>query len=219
MIRLTVDICLAVFLLLVMSKQATGEKLHEWIGLVLTAAFLFHQILNIKWYRSLFSGKGKWTAFRILTAAADILLLISFVLSALSGMSMSVYSFPFMYGIIGNMLSRRLHLAFSHWCLILAAFHFGMHISAIENRYMKRERARSIFAVLFTCAAGIGVYAFLRNRIPSYIFFTAAFAIFEPGKPKVLVLLEYLSVFILCAFAGYISAVQSSASGRKDGTA
>ncbi|MDO5138530.1 MAG: hypothetical protein Q4D71_08765, partial [Oscillospiraceae bacterium] len=74
-IRLAVDICIAVFLLLLMSYQATGEKIHEWIGIGMTLSVILHQILNLSWYRALLSGKGKWTSYRKIVTATDILLL------------------------------------------------------------------------------------------------------------------------------------------------
>ena len=215
-IRMTVDICIAVFLLLLMSYQATGEKIHEWIGLGMAAMILIHQLLNLGWYKALVTGKGRRTSFRIAVTVTDLLLLLSLVLTAFSGMSMSVYAVPFLYGMASQMIVRRMHLAVSHWCLILAAIHFGFHVPAIENRYFKGEKARNVFAVSFTCAAGIGSYVFLKNRILSYIFFIAAFAVFELGKPRFLVFLEYALIFVLWSFIGYIIAQMLSVQGKKD---
>ena len=203
-IRLAVDICIAVFLLLLMSYQATGEKIHEWIGIGMTLSVILHQILNLSWYRALLSGKGKWTSYRKIVTATDILLLISTVLTAFSGMSMSVYAVPFLYGMTKLTLGRRMHLALSHWCFILAGIHLGLHLPAMETRYIKDEKTQRVASTVFTCFAGIGIYLFLRSRILSYIFLTAAFAYFEPGKPKAMVFIEYICIFVLWSFIGYM---------------
>ena len=84
--RRVIDICLTVLLLFLMAYQVTGEVLHEWIGVVMTALVIIHQILNRKWYGALF--KGKYNPYRILTMAVNILLLLSFVMTALAGMPM-----------------------------------------------------------------------------------------------------------------------------------
>ena len=48
MIRRIVDTAMTVLLLCLMAYQVTGEVLHEWIGIGMTALVIFHQILNRK---------------------------------------------------------------------------------------------------------------------------------------------------------------------------
>ena len=50
MIKRIVDVCMTVLLLCLMAYQVTGEVLHEWIGMGMTALVIIHQILNRKWY-------------------------------------------------------------------------------------------------------------------------------------------------------------------------
>jgi hypothetical protein len=40
-----------------MAYQVTGEVLHEWIGMGMTALVIIHQIFNRKWYGAIFKGK------------------------------------------------------------------------------------------------------------------------------------------------------------------
>ena len=80
-----IDICMTVSLLFLMAYQVTGEVLHEWMGMGMTALVIVHQILNRKWYSAVF--KGKYNPYRIMTTAVNILLLLSFAMTALSGMS------------------------------------------------------------------------------------------------------------------------------------
>jgi hypothetical protein len=96
MIRRIVDISMTVCLLFLMAYQVTGETLHEWIGIGMTVLVIVHQILNRKWYSAVF--KGKYNPYRMITTAVNILLLLSFALTALSGMSMSAHAVPFLYG-------------------------------------------------------------------------------------------------------------------------
>lgn len=212
---MTVDILLTVFLLLLMSYQATGEKIHEWVGIGMSVTFVLHQMLNLSWYKALLSGKGKWTAYRMVITVTDLLLLVSMILTAFSGMSMSAYAVPFLYGMAKLTLVRRMHLAFSHWTFVLAGFHLGLHLPGISSRYLKDERAEKSFAVIFVCLAALGLVQFIRSGILSYMFFIAAFAFFEPGKPAALVFLEYFFMFILWSFAGYTVTAKLTSKNRK----
>ena len=106
--------------------QVTGEEGHEWIGIVMTTLVIIHQILNRKWYGAIF--RGKYNAYRTAVTAVDILLLLSFVLTAFCGMSMSGYAVPFLYGMAKVSFVRRTHLTMSHWSFILMGLHLGLHI-------------------------------------------------------------------------------------------
>ena len=86
-LRLVVDACLTLLLLCLMAYQVTGEALHEWIGMGMTAVLILHHVLNARWYGALF--KGKYNAFRGISTVVNTLLLASIVLTALCGMSMS----------------------------------------------------------------------------------------------------------------------------------
>ena len=89
-IKRIVDIAMTVLLLCLMAYQVTGEMAHEWIGMGMTVLIIIHQILNRKWYGALF--KGKYRPYRILSTTLNILLLLSFLLTAFCGMSMSGYA-------------------------------------------------------------------------------------------------------------------------------
>ena len=74
-------------LLCLMAYQVTGEADHEFIGVGMTLLCIVHQILNRRWYGALL--KGKYRAFRILQTVINILLILSFAVTAFCGMSMS----------------------------------------------------------------------------------------------------------------------------------
>ena len=167
-------------LLVLMAYQVTGETVHEWTGIVMTVLVITHQVLNRRWYSAAF--KGGYSAYRILMTVVNVLLLLAFAITALSGMSMSAYAVPFLYGMAKLTFVRRMHLAFSHWTFVLAGFHLGLHIPAIYARYLKDSKAEKTFATVFTCLAAMGLVQFIRSGILSYMFFIAAFAFFEPGN-------------------------------------
>ena len=100
MIKRIIDAFMTALLLCLMAYQVTGEQAHEWIGMGMVVLVIIHQILNRKWYAALF--KGKYKGYRIVITVVNVLLLLSFALTAFCGMSMSGYAVPFLYGKAGH---------------------------------------------------------------------------------------------------------------------
>ena len=184
----TVDAAMTVLLLCLMAYQVTGEAAHEWIGMSMTALVIVHQILNRRWYGALF--KGKYNAYRILSTALSILLVACFAVTAFCGMSMSSYAVPFLYGMAPVSFVRRMHLSMSHWAFVLMGLHLGMHIPMMTAGLKWKDGTRTILTCLFTFAGGIGLYLFLRNGMPDYLFFRVPFAFLDYDKAGWRVFLE-----------------------------
>ena len=204
-IKRIVDIAMTVLLLCLMAYQVTGEMAHEWIGMGMTVLIIIHQILNRKWYGALF--KGKYRPYRILSTTLNILLLLSFLLTAFCGMSMSGYAVPFLYGMAPVSFVRRTHLSMSHWSFVLMGLHLGMHIPMMTAGLKWKGRTKTILAGLFTCIGGIGLYLFLRNGMPDYLFFRVPFAFLDYEKAGWLVFLENLLMLSFCALIGNLAAI------------
>ncbi len=211
----TVDICMTVLLLCLMAYQVTGETLHEWGGIAMTVLLIVHHILNIKWYRSLF--KGKYNAYRIVTTAANTLLLASILLTALCGMAMSAHAVPFLYGMFPISFARRFHLAMSFWSFLLMGVHLGLHIPAMTAGLKKSGKVKTAIAAVFALIAGAGFWLFMKNGIPNYLFFRTPFAFFDYEKAAILVFLENLAILIAFAFIGAATASLIKAVNRKKG--
>lgn len=195
MTRRIADAAMTVLLLLLMAYQVTEEVLHEWIGLSMTVLVIFHQLLNRKWYGALF--KGRYNAYRVLTAAVNILLLCSFALTAFCGMSMSSHAVPFLYGMAPLSFVRRMHLSMSHWAFVLMGLHLGLHIPAMTAGLKLKDRTRALLTCIFTCIGGIGLWLFLRSGMLNYLFFRVPFAFLDYEKAGWLVFLENLLMLSL----------------------
>lgn len=195
-----IDICMTVSLLFLMAYQVTGEVLHEWMGMGMTALVIVHQILNRKWYSAVF--KGKYNPYRIMTTAVNILLLLSFAMTALSGMFMSGHAVPFMYGMVPASLARKMHLAMSHWSFVLMGLHIGLHIPVMTAKMKIEGKTKTAVTAVFCCIAGFGLFLFLHNGWADYMFFRAAFAFLDYEKAGVLVFLENMLMLIFWAFIG-----------------
>jgi len=104
-IRRIVDTAMTVLLLFLMAYQVTGEAAHEWLGMAMTALVIVHQILNRKWYGSLF--KGRYNPYRTVTTLLNVLLLISFLLTAFSGMSTTTTTTTIVTTMTSNILTTK----------------------------------------------------------------------------------------------------------------
>ncbi len=199
-IKRIVDVALTVLLLLLMAYQVTGEMAHEWIGMSMTVVVIIHQILNRKWYGAIFGGK--YTPYRRITTILNILLFASFALTAFCGMSMSSYAVPFLYGMAPVFFVRRMHLSMSHWSFVLMGLHLGMHIPVMTAGLKLKGWTKAILVCIFTCVSGIGLWLFLKNGMPNYLFFRVPFAFLDYDKAGWLVFLENLLMLLFWAFVG-----------------
>lgn len=85
-IKVIIDLLMTILLLLLMAFQITGQEFHEWFGAGMLALFLAHNILNFKWYKSLF--KGKYSIVRVLRVTVNFTILFSILCLAYSGTEM-----------------------------------------------------------------------------------------------------------------------------------
>ena len=213
-IRLAVDISMTVLLLCLMAYQVTGEAFHEWLGISMTVVLIVHNILNRKWYSSLF--KGRYTAYRVVSTIVNTLLLASIALTAVCGMAMSSHAVPFMYGLLPIAFARQFHLAMSFWSFILMGYHLGLHLPAMTAKIKPSKTAKIVLNLVFLCVAGTGLCFFLRNGIPGYIFFRTPFAMFDYDKAGIIVFLENVAVLFFFAYAGANTVRFIKAAGAKE---
>ena len=195
-----VDGCMTVLLLCLMAYQVTGEALHEWFGIGMTVLLIVHHILNRKWYAVLF--RGKYNAYRTVSTAVNVLLLVSVALTAVCGMAMSAHAVPFLYGILPVSFARRFHLSMSFWSFVLMGFHLGLHVPAMTAGRKMNEKGKAILAAVFALLAGFGFMLFWKNGIPDYLFFRTPFAFFDYEKTALVVFAENLAILTAFAFLG-----------------
>jgi len=199
-IRRIVDIGMTVLLLLQMAYQVMGEAAHEWLGMAMTALVIVHQILNRRWYGAMF--KGGYTAYRVVSTCVNVLLLLSFALTAFCGMAMSNYAVPFMYGVVRVSFVRVTHLSMSHWSFVLMGLHLGLHVPVMLAKLKPKDGIRRILSVVCAGVAGAGLWLFFKNGMPNYLFFRVPFAFLDYEKAGALVLLENVVMLLFWAFVG-----------------
>ena len=200
-IKRIVDVALMVTLLLLMAFQVTEQLAHEWLGITMFVLTIVHQVLNRKYYAAIF--KGKYSPLRIFQLIVNILLLLTFVCTALSGMMMSRFATPFMNGILPSSIVRQGHLALSHWSFVLMGLHLGLHFGIVMSK-LKNRTVKIILGTVMTGISVYGFYLFFKSDMLNYMLFKNPFAFLDYDKVWWLVLLENLAMLLAWAFAAYL---------------
>lgn len=201
------DVALTVLLILLMSYQVTGEKTHEWLGVLMPGLVIVHNALNFKWYSSI--AKGRYNAVRALITAVDLLLIISMLTTAVSGILMNSFILPL--HISGTMAAARLlHLSCSHWSFVLMGLHIGLHWTLVLAMFRKiklrdsaKKRAVIAARVAALAVAGYGAYCFVKADMPSYMTFKTHFAFLDYERPAPLVFADNLAMLGTWAAMSY----------------
>ncbi len=214
-LRHITDVLLTLLLLCLMAYQATGEAVHEWSGVAMTALLVLHHVLNRRRYGTLF--KGRYGARRVLSAIVNALLLISVLLTAACGMSVSSRAVPFLHGLLPIHFAQRFHLTMSFWSFVLMGFHLGLHLPVLAGRERMSGRAKRAIVGAAVLAAAAGAWLFIKDGIPGYLFFRVPFAMFDDTKSLLRVLLENLAMLVLFAAVG--AACASVTGSNKRGNA
>lgn len=207
-IRHSIDTIMLVLLPLLMVEVLTGQALHEWLGTAMELLFLAHHILNLGWYKSL--PNGQYGPSRFLWTALDLLLTADMIALAVSGVMMSGFVFDFLPIHGGMLLARRLHLLASYWGLLLMSAHLGLHwnmVLAMGRKMIhstEKNAARTwVLWALALAGAVYGVYAFIQQSLPDYLFLKTHFVFFDEQKSAGLHVLEYVAIIVLFAAIGY----------------
>lgn len=167
-LKICVDAVMYLLFLLLMGQYLLRDAPHEWLGLAAGVFFILHNILNYKWYKSLF--KGKYKAMRSVQTAVNILLLLAVFGCMLSGIFASQYIFA-----VGNgstiEFGRFLHLVTTAWAFILMSIHLGLHWTQFVGMAKKidvnpktQTLLRRFFRLLVIALCIYGVYLFIDRR-------------------------------------------------------
>ena len=206
------NIGMGALLLFLMAYQVTGEMAHEWLGLGMVVLVVLHQVLNRRWYPSLW--KGPYTLGRAVANGTNVLLLSSFALTAFCGMAMSVYAVPFLHGMARASLVRGAHLSLSHWTFVLMGFHLGLHLPVLLGNWKPMGKLKTVCLAIWVTLAAVGLFLFLKHGIVKYLLFRVPFAFLDYGKAAGVVLLENLLMLLFWVFVGGECAVLCRGAGK-----
>lgn len=220
-IKISMDFVMTMLLLLLMAKQLTGEAAHEWMGVGMFILWIVHHILNFKWYAHIF--KGKYTPFRAVQAAVNLLLLLTMLGTMVSAIILSREVFAFLPISGGIALARPMHILCSFWGFVLMSLHLGLHWNRILGMIRKASGpipSKPLKIALRLAGAAVavyGLYAFVKNQFLAYMFLTSTFVFFDFERPYLLFFTEYLAIMGLFVFLAHYGAksLQKAAGKRR----
>ena len=230
-IRMTIDFAMTIILLLQMGYLRIGETVHEWLGITMFILFIIHHILNRRWMAEIFHGR--YTSFRVFQTALVVLLCLTMIGSAISGIMVSKHVFTFM-DIRHISFARNLHMLCGYWNFVLMSLHLGLHwimITGMVSRMLEHDDSKhnnpelntkpnsnpnptakessfsrtSLLAARIIAAliAGYGIYVMFTRQIPQYLFGTVKFASFNITEPLPAFLFDYMAMMGLFVFTGH----------------
>ena len=205
-IRTVVDMVMIVLLPMLMAYSLIGEKLHEIIGTILFALFIVHHVLNRQWYKAIFNGK--YTPRRIFQTVLNFLLLVFMLTQPISGILMSKYLYSSIRIAGSSATARELHLFLAYWGFVFMCLHAGTHMCApIKKLQARGRRTLTMILIALGAISVYGGYAFVKRRLPEYMFLRSSFAFFDFGEPRIFFFHDYIAMMILFAAIGMMISV------------
>ena len=82
-VRWMFDVAMTVLLLVLLARQLTGDRAHEWLGAGMFVLWILHHLLNLRWWTHL--TKGRHTLVRTLSLLINLALFAVYLAGALLG--------------------------------------------------------------------------------------------------------------------------------------
>lgn len=205
-IHMIVNTLMTLVLLGLMSYSLIGEVTHEILGTAMLVLFIVHHILNRKWFGAL--PKGRYSAFRIFQTILVFLMLVSVILSAVSGIMMSKHLYTFLGITQGMALARGVHVVCAYANYILMSLHLGLHWNGMISAMIPKDKKSSatiwwVLRIIAIAISAYGVYAFIKRQIGEYLFYQTQYVSFDESEPLILFYLDYLAIMVLFVLIGH----------------
>lgn len=202
-IRIIINILMTIFFITLMGYHITGNKIHEYLGVITLLLVIIHNILNIKWYKNIV--KGKYNFQRAFLTMIDLLLLIDTIGIAISSVIISSEVFEFL-NIQTTMFGRRLHMVTTSWGFIFISAHIGLHLGSVIYKLkdkLKNSTFEYVYYFILLAIMLFGGYSFITTRFWENMFLLTDFSFFEFDKSPIIIYLEYVAILIFLAFIIY----------------
>lgn len=195
--RIFIDITMTILLIILMGYYITENKIHQILGIFLFVLFIVHNILNIKWYKSILKGKHNFQrSFHIIMNL--------FLLIAMFGMMIS--SIMMTANVSTIVLGRKLHMIFNSWLFILISIHIGLHLNGLMtkiNKKMKNNIFEYVYYLLIVIISVFGLYSFISSGLWEDMFLLKEYKFFDYEKNCITFYLEYLSIMFFISITTY----------------
>lgn len=198
LIKLFIDLLMMILMLMEMANRFTGNTFHEIAGISLFVLFIIHNILNRRWYKTIF--RGKMNVRRVLSITVNLLFLVAMIVVMISAIPISRTIFTFMH-IQNGLIARKIHTAAAYWGMILMAIHLGMHWGMIRGGVQRMmgitgtSHIRAIILrILVVMIVVYGVKTSFDRNVGEKLIAYYSFDFWESDESFVKLLLDYISI-------------------------
>lgn len=198
-LRIMIDVFMYLFFIVLMGHHITDNLIHEILGTGTIILFMIHNILNIKFYKSLF--KGKYTFKRVILVLIDVLLLLCMIGIMVSSIMISSDVFAFL-NIHTTSFGLKLHMISTSWGFVLMSLHLGLHLNGMLdkiNKKMKKSMFEYIYYFVLLLLIIYGVYSFIKLNFFSDMFLLNPFKAYDFEESAFVFYLHVLSSSLLIA--------------------
>ncbi|RDU22264.1 DUF4405 domain-containing protein [Anaerosacchariphilus polymeriproducens] len=141
-LKIAIDIVMTVLMIFLMGYSATGNFVHEVLGITIFVLFVFHCILNYKWFKQLPAQLKRISFFSVqmVWIIVNLLLVIDIIALMISSLFMSREILNFIQ-ITDKAPWIFMHKITAYTAFILISIHLGLHWNMIM------QMGRKVFAV------------------------------------------------------------------------
>jgi hypothetical protein len=187
-----------------MGHHITENLIHEILGTTLFVLFIVHNILNYKYYKTIF--KGKYTFKRTVIFIIDLLLLTSMIEMIISAINISNNVFAFL-NISSKIWGRKLHMLSTSWGFVIMSIHLGLHLNMLIskiNKKMKNSTFEYIYYLVFILILIYGIYSFIKMNFISDMFLLNPFKVYNFDESPFVFYLHVLSSSFFISLTIYL---------------
>ena len=189
--KIIIDILMYICLIALTGYHITNNLIHEILGTVIFALFICHNILNFKWYMTIFKAKHDFK--RNFHIVINLALLIAMILTIVSGILMSKNIYISLYIKGTAEIARKTHLIANAWVLVLSSIHLGLHLMPITEKIRKSDFKYGAYILLVVLLIS-GLYFFISEGIWKDMFGLTSFKSFNYEESAIIFYLKYLAI-------------------------
>jgi hypothetical protein len=205
--KVVLDTTMTILMVFAFAYQLTDNLYHEVIGGLLFVLFIFHNILNRKWYKNLWVGR--YSGFRIFSTIINVLILLSMIVLAGSSILISRDIFAFL-DLKSGFEYRSIHTTAAQWALFFISVHLGLHWNMImktfgRNNILKGKKTLKTWILrgISGLVAIKGIYAFGILNIGSKLFMSSTFGYWNFKNHLVDFFISYFCIIGLYVIVTY----------------
>lgn len=206
MARILVDVAMLISMIVLFDRKFTGGVPHEVLSIVLLVIFILHMKNNWTFFKNM--RKGNYTPKRKIMTFVNVGLLVSFVVTMISGLIISKF---LLQGIIPPDIAKTpifklAHKSVPFLMIMFIGLHLGLHWEGLWSRFKKfahlpTGKAASLAYTGASMAIAVaGAYAFNAYRFADRLSLTKVKGIETDIVPF---FLWHLSIAGLFAVLGY----------------